>query len=66
MKQDDQAAKDEATDLAGGVTDDVKADGQVNDIVKSNGPREPKARLEIQRHDDHAWRSTLRLKESVC
>ena len=29
MKQDLHAAKDKATELTGGVTDDVKADGQV-------------------------------------
>ncbi len=28
MKQDAQAVKDKATELTGGVTDDVKADGQ--------------------------------------
>jgi hypothetical protein len=38
MKQDAQAVKDKATELTGGVTEDVKADGQANDIVKSNGP----------------------------
>ena len=38
MKQDAQAVKDKATELTGGVTDDVKADGQANDIVKSNDP----------------------------
>jgi hypothetical protein len=36
MKQDAQAVKDKATELTGGVTEDVKADGQANDIVKSN------------------------------
>jgi len=36
MKQDAQALKDKATELTGGVTEDVKADGQANDIVKSN------------------------------
>jgi hypothetical protein len=36
MKQDVRAIKDKATELTGGVTDDVKADGQANDIVKSN------------------------------
>jgi hypothetical protein len=29
MKQDVRAVKDKATELTGGVTDDVKADGQV-------------------------------------
>jgi cell division protein FtsX len=38
MKQDAQAVKDKATELTGGVSEDVKADGQANDIVKSNGP----------------------------
>ena len=28
--------KDKATELTGGVKEDVKADGQANDIVKSN------------------------------
>jgi len=37
MKQDVHAMKDTATELTGGVTDDVKADGQANDNVKSNG-----------------------------
>jgi hypothetical protein len=37
MKQDAQAVKDKATELTGGVTDDVKADGQANDTVKSTG-----------------------------
>lgn len=36
MKQDAQAAKDKATELTGGVTDDVKVDGQASDTVKSN------------------------------
>jgi hypothetical protein len=36
MKQDAQAVKDKATELTGGVTEDVKADGQANDIVTSN------------------------------
>ena len=36
MKQDVHAIKDKATELTGGVKDDVKADGQVNDNVKSN------------------------------
>ncbi len=36
MKQDAEAVKDKATELTGGVTEDVKADGQANDIVKSN------------------------------
>jgi cell division protein FtsX len=38
MKQDAQAVKDKATELTGGVTDDVKADGQANETVKSNDP----------------------------
>lgn len=36
MKQDAEMVKDKATELTGGVTDDVKADGQANDNVKSN------------------------------
>ena len=36
MKQDAELVKDKATELTGGVTEDVKADGQANDIVKSN------------------------------
>jgi hypothetical protein len=36
MKQDAQAVKEKATELTGGVTDDNKADGQVDDNVKSN------------------------------
>ena len=36
MKQDAKMVKDKATELTGGVKDDVKADGQANDIVKSN------------------------------
>ena len=36
MKQDAALVKDKATGLTGGVTDDVKADGQQADIVKSN------------------------------
>jgi hypothetical protein len=36
MKQDARAVKDKATERTGGVKDDVKADGQANDIVKSN------------------------------
>jgi hypothetical protein len=36
MKQDAETLKDKATELTGGVTDDVKADGQANDIVRSN------------------------------
>ena len=36
MKQDAKLVSDKATELTGGVTDDVKADGQANDIVKSN------------------------------
>jgi len=38
MKQDAAIVKDKATELTGGVTDDVKADGQASDIVKSNDP----------------------------
>ena len=38
MKQDAQAVKDKATELTGGVTEDVKADGQANETVKSNDP----------------------------
>lgn len=37
MKQDVRVVTDKATELTGGVTDDVKADGQASDIVKSNG-----------------------------
>jgi hypothetical protein len=36
MKQDAETVKDKATELTGGVTEDVKADGQASDIVKSN------------------------------
>jgi len=36
MKQDAKLVSDKATELTGGVTDDGKADGQANDIVKSN------------------------------
>jgi hypothetical protein len=36
MKQDAEMAKDKATELTGGVMEDVKADGQAGDIVKSN------------------------------
>jgi hypothetical protein len=36
MKLHDKKVTDKATELTGGVTDDVKADGQANDIVKSN------------------------------
>jgi hypothetical protein len=36
MKQDVEMVRDKATELTGGVTEDVKADGQANDIVKSN------------------------------
>ena len=36
MKQDAQAVKDKATELTGGVKEDVKADGQAGDNVKSN------------------------------
>jgi hypothetical protein len=35
-KQDADMVTDNATELTGGVTDGVKADGQVDDIVKSN------------------------------
>jgi hypothetical protein len=38
MRQDAAIVKDKATELTGGVTDDVKADGQASDIVKSNDP----------------------------
>jgi hypothetical protein len=38
MKQDVQTAKDKATELTGGVTEDGKVDGQANDNVKSNDP----------------------------
>ena len=36
MKQDAEMVTDKATELTGGVTEDVKADGQASDIVKSN------------------------------
>ena len=36
MKQDAKLVTDKATELTGGVRDDVKADGQADDIVKSN------------------------------
>ena len=36
MKQDANIVTDKATELTGGVTEDDKADGQVNDTVKSN------------------------------
>ena len=36
MKHDAQMVSDKATELTGGVRDDVKADGQADDIVKSN------------------------------
>jgi hypothetical protein len=36
MKQDAEMVTDKATELTGGVTEDVKADGQADDIVKSN------------------------------
>ena len=36
MKQDARSVKDKATELTGGVKHDVNADGQANDIVKSN------------------------------
>ena len=38
MKQDAAIVKDMATELTGGVTEDVKADGQADDTVKSNDP----------------------------
>jgi len=37
MKQDARAVTNKATELTGGVTEGVKADGQATDIVKSNG-----------------------------
>ena len=37
MKQDAEMVSNKATELTGGVTDDVKADGQASDNVKSNG-----------------------------
>ncbi len=37
INEDAQAVKDSATELTGGVTEGVKADGQANDNVKSNG-----------------------------
>ena len=36
IKQDAQAVKEKATELTGGVTEEVKADGRTNDNVKSN------------------------------
>ena len=36
MKQDAEMVTDKATELTGGVKEDVKADGQASDIVKSN------------------------------
>ena len=36
MKQDAKMVTDKATELTGGVTEDVKADGHATDIVKSN------------------------------
>ena len=36
IKQDAEMVTDKATELTGGVTEDVKADGQAGDIVKSN------------------------------
>ena len=36
MKQDAKMVADKATALTGGVRKDTKADGQANDIVKSN------------------------------
>ena len=38
MKQDAKLVTDKATELTDGVTDDVKADDQASDIVKSNDP----------------------------
>ena len=37
MKQDAKMVTDKATELTGGVMDDVKVDGQENDNVMSNG-----------------------------
>ena len=36
MKPDAAMVTDKATELTGGVMEDVKADGQASDIVKSN------------------------------
>jgi hypothetical protein len=36
IEQAANVVKDKATELTGGVKDDVKADDQANDIVKSN------------------------------
>jgi hypothetical protein len=36
MKQDAEMVTDKATELTGGVKEDVKVDGQASDIVKSN------------------------------
>ena len=36
IQQDAQTVRDKATELTGGVSDDVRADGQTNDNVKSN------------------------------
>ena len=36
IKQDAEIVTDKATELTGGVMEDVKADGQAGDIVKSN------------------------------
>jgi hypothetical protein len=36
MKKNARMTMNNATELTGGVTDDDKADGQANDIVKSN------------------------------
>jgi hypothetical protein len=37
MKHDAKIITDKATELTGGVMDDVKADGQASDNVMSNG-----------------------------
>lgn len=37
VRRNGKKATDNATELTGGVTDGDKADGRVNDIVKSNG-----------------------------
>ena len=36
MKQDAAMVKNKATELTGGVKEDVKVDGRANDIAKSN------------------------------
>ena len=36
MKQDAKMVSDKATELTGGVKEDVKVDGRANDIAKSN------------------------------